>query len=129
MGRPRGQTGGEGCLAGGNECPIGGMRNLRASAEFLKSGGTELAPMSTSEDLRIALKYTRGADAGALVFMLKAQSFMQLGADLTYLSAFPEEREFLYPPLVYLRPTGETHRFTYDGVEYTVIEIDPQYPS
>lgn len=106
-----------------------GMRNLKATRGFLESGGTELAPMSTTEDLRIALKYTRGADAGALIFMLRAQSFMQQGADLTFLSAFPEEREFLYPPLVYLRPTGAIHHFFYDGTEYTIVEIDPQYPS
>lgn len=34
-------------------------------------------------------------------------------ADIAFLSAFPEERETLYPPLTYLRPTGrqETVRF------------------
>ena len=85
--------------------------------------------MSTTEDLKIALKYTRGANAGALIFMLRAQSFMQQGADLAYLSAFPEEREFLYPPLVYLRPTGMVHKLTYAGTDYTIVEIDPQYPS
>ena len=29
---------------------------------------------------------------------------MQVGADLSYCSAFPEEKEFLYPPLTYLEP-------------------------
>ena len=46
------------------------------------SHATELAPMSTTEDPHIALKYTRGAEAGALIFMLRASSFMQQGADL-----------------------------------------------
>ena len=46
------------------------------------SHAAELAPMSTTEDPHIALKYTRGAEAGALIFMLRASSFMQQGADL-----------------------------------------------
>ena len=42
----------------------------------------EFAPMSTTEDPRIALKYSRSATAGVLIFMLRSHSFMQQGADL-----------------------------------------------
>lgn len=38
--------------------------------------------MSTTEDPHIAIKYTRSATAGVLIFMLRSQSFMQQGADL-----------------------------------------------
>ena len=31
---------------------------------------------------------------------------MERGAPLQWLSAFPGESEFLYPPLTYLKPTG-----------------------
>ena len=35
---------------------------------------------------------------------VQSAAFLQLL--LTYLSAFPLEREYVYPPLTYLRPTG-----------------------
>ena len=31
---------------------------------------------------------------------------MDRGADLAWCSAFPGEKEFLFPPLTYLKPTG-----------------------
>ena len=37
--------------------------------------------MSTTKELKIALKYTRGGHS-ALIFMIRANSFMQQGADL-----------------------------------------------
>ena len=53
----------------------------------------QLAPMSTTNDLKIAVKYTRPQQKGtALIFMLRVDSFMSLGADLTHLSAFPHEQ-------------------------------------
>jgi hypothetical protein len=39
-----------------------------------------------------------------LLLCLTTSSFMTRGADLTWLSAFPAEREKLYPPLTYLEP-------------------------
>ena len=108
-----------------------GMRGLRVSASFLEQGGTELAPMSTTNDMKIAVKYTRPEPGGfALLFMLKVESFMSLGADLAYLSAFPQEQEFLYPPLTYIKPTGQLHEYTHsNGAQYTIIEVTPIYPS
>ena len=46
---------------------------------------------------------------------------MQRGADLQYLSAFPAEKELLYPPLTFLRPTGETLEYE----NFTVVECEP----
>jgi hypothetical protein len=59
----------------------------------------------------------------------QAETFMQVGADLSYCSAFPEEKEFLYPPLTYLAPNGRTHRLWHDGCLYTVVEAKAHFPS
>ena len=109
---------GEGARAAAQVAPTSGgrvlwrgMRNLQVSKDFLSKGGTELAPMSTTADLKIAVRYSRGATAGVLIFMLNAETFMQatliyttcmhacaispslstslpVGADLTYCSAW-----------------------------------------
>ena len=43
-----------------------------------------------------------------------------------YLSAFPAEAEILFPPLTYLRPTGRKLELAYQGVAYTVLEVEPR---
>jgi hypothetical protein len=85
------------------------MRDLHATDAFMRRGGTKLAPMSTTTDLDIAVRYAR-AGRGARVFAFShplEQVHESLGCDLTYFSAFPHEREALYPPLTYLQPTGK----------------------
>jgi len=109
-----------------------GMRNVAVPADFMAEGGTEAAPMSTSSDFRVALQerlhshrqlttslhtvcshrlfalqYSNKAEK-RLLFKVLTQTFLDRGADLRFLSAFPGESEFLYPPLTYLRPTGRT---------------------
>jgi hypothetical protein len=84
--------------------------------------------MSTTSDLRIAIKYARGA-SHALLFRLRVDNFMCQGADLTYCSAFPQEREYLYPPGTYLSPTGFHLTVTRDGRTYDVVEVNPEFPS
>lgn len=105
-----------------------GIKGVKAPEEFLRKGGTELAPMSSTCDLRVAARYARGVP-DALLFMLLVDNFMQEGADLTFLSAFPQEREFLYPPLTFLAPTGRTHHLRHDGTHFTIVEVVPHYPS
>ena len=109
-----------------------GLRNLRVENAFIKHGGTEQAPMSTTTDLKVAVQYSLGQSS--LLFKLNAPSFMERGADLTFLSAFPDEREILFPPLTYLRPTGKklTLDFALAGsasgsVKYTVVEVEPKF--
>ena len=53
--------------------------------------------MSTTADLSIAVKYSLSKTA--LLFRIITNTFMQCGADLQFLSAFPAEVEYLYPPL------------------------------
>ena len=105
-----------------------GMKNLQVTDKFLAKGGTELAPMSTTTNLDIAVRYSRGAGT-ALIFRLRSTSFMNLGCDLTPLSAFPHEKEYLYPSLTFLQPTGKTHKLVYDGTTFTVVEVEPSFPS
>jgi hypothetical protein len=83
-----------------------GMSNLEVSKEFMVHGGTELAFMSTTTDLNVAVRYCLSPNS--LLFKIVSDSFMTMGADVQWLSAFPSEAEVLYPPLTYLKPTGRT---------------------
>ena len=84
------------------------MRDLVVTEQFLREGGSELAPMSTTTDLKVALDYTlmeEGSRSGfALLFRVLVSNMMQRGADLAYLSVSPNEKEYLYPPLTYRAP-------------------------
>lgn len=55
---------------------------------------SELAPMSTSEDLRVALSYSRSKKPLIFKFVARGRS---RGVDIGFLSLYPKEREFLYP--------------------------------
>ena len=67
------------------------------------------------------------------------KGFMDRGANLRYLSAFPAENEFLYPPLTFLQPTGlqEVVEVKIPGdssacsscVTFTIIEAEPRFSS
>ena len=85
--------------------------------------GTELAPMSTTTDLSVAVAYSMSSSS--LLFKINTKSFMQRGADLSYLSAFPGEAEVCFPPLTYLRPTGRKLELTHKMITFTVIEVEP----
>ena len=72
-----------------------GMKEVGVSEGFMQHGGSELAPMSTTTDLGVALQYAgaAGATNGALLFKLRTDSFMGRGASIAFLSAFPAEAE------------------------------------
>ena len=48
---------------------------------------------------------------------------MEQGAPIRWLSAFPGESEYLYPPLTYLKPTGVEETFDVEGVHITALEV------
>ena len=103
-----------------------GMRDMRATAEFFAEGGSEIAPMSATTDLAVALRYALSAHS--LLFKITTRSFMERGVDLSFLSCFPSEKEHLFPPLTYLRPTGNTQSVTLaDGKEVEVVEVEPTF--
>ncbi|KAL3921489.1 MAG: hypothetical protein SGPRY_004887 [Prymnesium sp.] len=105
-----------------------GMKNLKVADEFLANlrGGTEVAPMSTTSNFRVATK--NGMSDDSLLFKIKASSFLQYGAELQWLSAFPGEAEVCYPPLTYLQPTGRLQLVKAGGKRFTVCEVVPHIP-
>ena len=127
-----------------------GMKNVSMPDEFLSRGGTELAPMSTTSNLavrfpcpsplsrvvlflclthafvssQVAMEYS--ASPRAVLLRLRTEDSMTRGPDISFLSAFPGEDEFLFPPLTYLSPTGETQTLEVDDAVYHVIDVKPR---
>ena len=101
-----------------------GMKNVEIAKMFQREGGCELAPMSTTSDAEVAVQYS-ASDAG-VVIRLRTESAMERGADLSYLSAFPGEKEYLFPPLCYLQPTGRDWDIEVAGRNFSVIEVRPR---
>jgi hypothetical protein len=112
-----------------------GIAGRSIPPEFLAKGGTELAPMSTTRSLKVALQYA--ASDHAVILRLRTRGFMGRGADIAFLSCFPAESEVLFPPLTYLGPVREKDE---NGVEhpkpplvvrvgastFTVVDVQPQ---
>jgi len=104
-----------------------GMRDTQPTESFLQHGGTELAPMSTTTQLQVALQYS--AASSSLLFKLRTDNFMDRGASLQFLSAFPCEEEVLYPPLTFLKPTGKRMSILHKGRTITIVEVMPKFGS
>ena len=92
----------------------------------MQDGGTELAPMSTTSELWVALKYSQGGET-ATILWLRSSNFMDRGVDLAWISAYPHEKEFVYPPLTYMKPIHQEPLIcTIGGVTYQVVEVSAQ---
>jgi hypothetical protein len=83
----------------------------------------------------VAVQYAMSTHS--LLFKVVANSFMERGADIAFLSAFPGEKEYVYPPLTYLEPTGGTATIEVEEgaagagsppVKITVVEVQPKIP-
>ena len=91
--------------------------------------------MSTTSDLRVALMYSTAAASGAaggssVLLRLKTSSFMDRGADLSFLSCFPNECEILFPPLTYLKPHGRPRHIAIEGGgRLLVLDVVPHFGS
>ncbi len=105
-----------------------GMSNKEIFDTFMVEGGTELAPMSSTVELWVALKYSQGpAGSISTLLWIHTKNFMDRGVDLEWLSAFPHEKEFLYPPLCYLKPLRERPIVTkIGGVLFQIVEVKIQ---
>ena len=101
-----------------------GMKGMKVPDEFMSKGGTELAPMSTTSSIKIAMEYA--ASERSLLLRLHTKNFMVRGPDISFLSAFPAEEEYLFPPLTYLMPTGKVQELRVDDAIFTVIDVEPQ---
>ena len=78
---------------------------MKPTDDFLTRGGTELATMSTTSSLAVALRYA--SSASPVLLRLQLRSFMERGATIAFCSAFPAESEVVYPPMTYVKPVGE----------------------
>ena len=68
---------------------------------------------------------TDSASESSLLLRLHTKNFVVRGPEISFLSAFPAEQEFLFPPLTYLEPTGETQTLRVDDATFTVIDVQP----
>ena len=65
---------------------------------------------------------------GCLLVLVQVDNFLQYGAELKWLSAFPGESEVLFPPLTYLQPTGRVQIVTVGANSFKVVEVTPNIP-
>ena len=63
-----------------------------------------------------------------MLLRLRTEDFLMRGPDISYLSAFPGEDEYLFPPLTYLSPTGVTEKLEVDDAVFHVVEVKPRMP-
>jgi hypothetical protein len=96
-----------------------GLANMSMDMDtFMAEGGTELAPMSTSASQEVAVKYA-GKDS-PLILRYKTRGLTR-GVCLKWLSVYPKEEEYLYPPGTFLTFSEVS---TEKGV--TMVTVEPQ---
>lgn len=102
-----------------------GMKNLQIAEEFVQTGGTEMACMSTTSSQGVAQEFAESESP--LLFKFVSKSFMSHGADISFLSVYPGEKEVLYPPLTFMRPIKLSQE-SFGGKMYQVAEVEPVFP-
>jgi len=78
--------------------------------------------MSTTTSLDVAVRYS--ASRTPLLLRLRTPNFMQRGASIAFLSAFPVEEEVLFPPLTYMQ-VRRIDEVEVGQVRCVVIEVVP----
>jgi len=102
-----------------------GMKDLHMDvAEFQKCGGTELAPMSTTKSRDVANLYARGT-AGGLLFRFSTKAHSR-GVSIDYLSLYPKEKEYLYPPLTYVHYDEHSEGVVTEENGIKIVPVCPQ---
>ena len=101
-----------------------GLRDLGISDEFQETGGTDCACVSTTACPETALSFA--GSAMPLLFKLVSKDFMSRGADIGFLSVYPNEQEYLYPPLTFLR-CEKIETETFGGKEVVVATVEPSF--
>ena len=84
-----------------------------------------MACMSTTSSRKVAQDFALSKSPLLIKFVSK--SFMSHGADISWLSVYPGEKEVLYPPLTYLRPI-RMYEETIGTTVYKVVEVEPVFP-
>ena len=103
-----------------------GMRSVALPPHFLRDGGVEIAPMSTTADLKVAMEYSMSATS--VLLRIKTSGAIKRGVGVRWLSAFPDEEEMLYPPLTYMQAMGDLEEFTVGGQTWTIVTVEPTLP-
>jgi hypothetical protein len=96
-----------------------GMKNMVLDKTFESVGGTEMAVMSTTSDKKIALSYA--SSECPLVFKYNTVGLTR-GVKIQFLSLYPKEVEYVYPPLTFLTVVGHFYK---EG-NVTIVEVSPQ---
>ena len=78
------------------------------------------APMSTSAKKEVALAYAESRCG--LLFQYKTRGLGR-GVALSFLSCYPKEEEYLYPPMTYLQPENVS-KDTVDNC--VIVDVTPQ---
>jgi hypothetical protein len=98
------------------------MANMKVNRIFESIGGTEMAVMSTTSDKMIALSYAEYTSCECpLVFKYKTVGLSR-GVKIQFLSLYPKEVEYIYPPLTFLSVVGDSYK---EG-NVTIVEVMPQ---
>ena len=84
-----------------------------------------MACMSTTSSRQVAEDFA--FSKSPLLFKFVSKSFMSHGADISFLSVYPSEKEVLYPPLTYMRPINVSEE-TIGGKVYKIVEVEPVFP-
>ena len=84
--------------------------------------------MMTTE---IALKYLwQGSKNGktGVLLRIRSENFTDRGSELSWLSAFPHEIEYLYPPITFLKPVyyDEEYTFKIGDAIIKVVDVSPK---
>ena len=85
-----------------------------------------MACMSTSSSLSVVAKYAKSDTP--LIFRFKIDSPMELGVDIKWLSMYPDESEFLYPPLTFIKPLYKQEIKNTGKLGY-VVTVTPSFPT
>ena len=106
-----------------------GLENMGATKEFFGQGGTEMACMSTTEVEDVARGFAKvGIAKNPLLLKIKTTSCMDCGAELAWISMYPEEKEVLFPPLTFLKPEKiEGQAVGGAPADCTIITVVPQW--
>ena len=107
------------------------MKDVTIPDDFLHRGGAEVAPMSTSSSLEVALKYALKGDKSVTLFRIVTKMFKDRGVDISWLSCFPEEEEYLYPPITFLMPPKDKKekpkkplKFVFKGRGFVILNVE-----
>jgi len=89
------------------------------------AGGVEYALMSTTPDRSVALGYS-GVETGKdlpTIFEIEIGK-TSIGADISFLSQFEGEREYLYPPLTHLQIVGMPRLELHNGKQLSIVRME-----